>query len=69
MKPCNQCGKCCILYSDGGLTATPDEIQVWHETNPEIYRYVNNGNIWMDPETGIIAVFILNVLMIVVIIR
>jgi Fe-S-cluster containining protein len=52
MKPCNQCGKCCILYSDGGLTATPDEIQVWQETNPEIYRYVNNGNIWMDPETG-----------------
>jgi uncharacterized protein len=52
MKSCNQCGKCCILYSDGGLTATEDEIERWQETNPEIYRYVNNGSIWMDPDTG-----------------
>ncbi len=22
MKACNQCGKCCIHYSDGGLSAT-----------------------------------------------
>ncbi|HCX26778.1 MAG TPA: zinc/iron-chelating domain-containing protein, partial [Cellvibrionales bacterium] len=24
MKECNQCGKCCIHYSDGGLSATQD---------------------------------------------
>ena len=52
MKNCNQCGKCCIKYGDGGLTATASEIKMWQEFNPEIYRYVRDGQIWMDPETG-----------------
>ncbi|MFT4886411.1 MAG: Fe-S-cluster containining protein [Pseudohongiellaceae bacterium] len=52
MKPCNQCGKCCINYSDGGLSATADEIEYWELFRPEIARYVNNGNIWMDPSSG-----------------
>lgn len=53
MKECNQCGKCCIKYSDGGLAATADEIQWWETFQPEIARYVSDGKIWMDPETGL----------------
>jgi Fe-S-cluster containining protein len=52
LKPCNQCGKCCISYSDGGLSATADEIEYWELFRPEIARYVSNGNIWMDPSSG-----------------
>lgn len=52
MKPCNQCGKCCINYSDGGLDATTDEIEWWEIHRPNIFRYVSNGNIWTSPETG-----------------
>lgn len=52
MKECNQCGKCCIKYSDGGLAATAGEIEWWETFQPEIARYVSDGKIWMDPETG-----------------
>ena len=52
MKECNQCGKCCTKYSNGGLSATEDEIQFWDIFKPEIYNYVSNGNIWMEPRTG-----------------
>ena len=52
MKDCNQCGKCCIKYSNGGLSASEDEIKHWDVFNPEVYDFVNNGKIWMDPQTG-----------------
>ena len=52
MKECNQCGKCCIAYSDGGLSATQEEIQAWETFKPAIARYVANGKIWMDPVSG-----------------
>ncbi|SFD18296.1 YkgJ family cysteine cluster protein [Pseudoalteromonas denitrificans] len=52
MKECTQCGKCCINYSNGRLAASADEIELWRDFNPEIYTYVNNGNIWCDPTTG-----------------
>ncbi len=52
MKDCNQCGKCCIKYADGGLVATQEEIDWWEEHRPDIYLYVNDGNIWMDPQSG-----------------
>ena len=52
MKDCNQCGKCCIKYSNGGLSASEDEIKHWDIFKPEIYNFVNNGMIWMDPKTG-----------------
>ena len=52
MKPCNQCGKCCLLYSDGGLSATASEINWWELHRPEIFQYVHNGSIWMDPKSG-----------------
>jgi Fe-S-cluster containining protein len=52
MKPCNQCGKCCIKYGNGGLSVSARQLDYWENYRPEIYRYVNHGNIWMHPETG-----------------
>ncbi len=52
MKECNQCGKCCTNYSDGRLYASADEIAWWDDFRPDIARYVRNGKIWMDPDTG-----------------
>ena len=52
MKNCNQCGKCCLKYSDGGLSATADEIESWRTFSPHIYQYVSDGKIWMDPVSG-----------------
>lgn len=52
MKECNQCGKCCINYSNGGLSASASEIDYWEIHRPDIYRYVSAGNIWMNPETA-----------------
>jgi uncharacterized protein len=49
MKDCNQCGKCCIKYGGGDLAATTEEIALWELFNPEIFAYVNNGQIWFDP--------------------
>ena len=50
MRECNQCGKCCIAYSDGGLSASALEIEDWEQFRPDIAQYVVNGEIWMDPE-------------------
>ena len=52
MKECNQCGKCCTKYGNGGLSVTAEEIDSWENYRPDIYRYVNDGKIWMHPETG-----------------
>lgn len=52
MKSCNQCGKCCVKYSNGGLSASQSEIDSWEETRPDIFNYVQGGKIWMDPKTG-----------------
>jgi len=52
MKDCNQCGKCCIKYSDGGLTASASEIELWEIFRPNISLYVRNGELWFDPNTG-----------------
>lgn len=52
MKECNQCGKCCIKYGNGGLSASQQEIQWWDSTRPDIFEYTRNGKIWMDPESG-----------------
>jgi len=52
LKECNQCGKCCIAYSDGGLSASADEIDWWENYRPEIFKYVLGGNIWISPTTG-----------------
>lgn len=52
MRECNQCGKCCVAYSDGGLSATADDIEGWRVFNPAVLDYVVEGKIWMDPVTG-----------------
>ena len=52
MKKCNQCGKCCTYYSDGGLSATATEITWWETFRPEIFSYVRDGEIWISPVTG-----------------
>lgn len=52
MKDCNQCGKCCVKYSNGGLSASQSEIELWELFKPDIYQYVSNGKIWVDPKTG-----------------
>ncbi len=51
MKACTQCGKCCINYSDGGLSITDDELESWELFRPDIAEYVHKGEIWMDPKT------------------
>lgn len=53
MKECNQCGKCCIKYGGGDLSASQDEIDLWELFNPEIFEYVKNDEIWFDPNTGL----------------
>ena len=52
MKDCNSCGKCCIKYSNGGLSASDADLQLWESLRPEIFRYVRDGKIWIDPDTG-----------------
>ena len=52
MKECNQCGKCCIKYADGGLSATAAEIDWWEAARPDIAIYAHHGKIWCDPVTG-----------------
>ncbi|OUS13345.1 zinc/iron-chelating domain-containing protein [Gammaproteobacteria bacterium 53_120_T64] len=52
MKDCNSCGKCCTKYSNGGLSATASEIEFWDICRPEIARYVDEGEIWMNPDDG-----------------
>jgi uncharacterized protein len=52
MKDCNQCGKCCIKYGDGGLSASSEELKMWEIFQPRIFKYVRNGSIWHNPETG-----------------
>ena len=53
MKNCNQCGKCCLKYGgNGDLSATNEEIEWWQSHRPNIARYVQDGQIWIDPETG-----------------
>lgn len=51
MKECNQCGKCCVKYANGGLSATSEEVRWWETFRPEISRYVRDGKIWTDPVT------------------
>jgi len=52
VKDCNQCGKCCIKYADGGLSASAKEIDDWEEHRPDIFAYVRDGKIWVDPDNG-----------------
>ena len=53
MKDCNQCGKCCIKYGGGDLSATKEEIDLWEIFNPEIFDFVKNNEIWFEPKSGV----------------
>ena len=52
MRACNQCGRCCLHYADGGLVATRQEIEHWELHRPDIYAHVRDGQIWYSPQTG-----------------
>jgi len=52
LKDCNQCGKCCIKYGDGGIEASVDDIEMWEIFRPHIYQYVIKNKIWFNPKTG-----------------
>lgn len=52
MKNCNSCGKCCLKYGNGGLSASAADIEGWELFNPELFEYVREGNIWFDPVSG-----------------
>jgi len=52
VKDCNQCGKCCIHYSDGGLSASASDLEHWETDRPDISEYVSGGKIWISPVTG-----------------
>ncbi len=52
MKDCNSCGKCCVKYSNGALSASKQEIELWEIFNPDIAEYVHKGEIWADPKSG-----------------
>jgi len=52
VKNCNQCGKCCIHYSDGGLSASAGDLERWETDRPDIADYASGGKIWIDPVSG-----------------
>jgi Fe-S-cluster containining protein len=52
LKDCNQCGKCCIKYGDGGIEASTEDIEMWEIFRPHIHEYVRNNKIWFDPQSG-----------------
>lgn len=41
-----------MKYSDGGLSASASEIEMWELFKPKIFAFVRNGQIWVDPVTG-----------------
>jgi Fe-S-cluster containining protein len=52
MKDCTGCGKCCVIYGGGGLSASKEEIEYWENNRPDIASHVGSGKIWIDPATG-----------------
>ncbi len=52
MKPCTQCGKCCIKYSVDGIFASQSDLDFWEEHRPHIYQHVKNDKLWFDPKTS-----------------
>ncbi len=52
MKACNSCGKCCLKYGGGRLSASQDEILWWQQARPSIAQYVKDDQIWVDPKSG-----------------
>jgi len=51
MKACNACGKCCVKYSNGRLSASKDDIELWDAFRPDISEFVTDGQIWFEPSS------------------
>ena len=52
MPACNSCRKCCIKYSNGDLSASPQDLEMWELLKPDIAAYVKQGMIWYSPQSG-----------------
>jgi Fe-S-cluster containining protein len=52
LKECNQCGKCCTKYGGNGLSVLTSEIEHWEVFRPDIFKYVYDGGIWINPDTN-----------------
>ncbi len=52
MQDCNSCGKCCIKYSNGDLSASDQDIDMWELFKPDIAAYVKKGLIWFSPQSA-----------------
>ena len=52
MQDCNSCGKCCVKYSNGDLSASDQDIDMWELFKPDIAAYVKKGLIWFSPQSG-----------------
>ncbi len=52
MQDCNSCGKCCVKYSNGDLSASDQDIDMWQLFKPDIAAYVKKGLIWFSPNSG-----------------
>ncbi len=52
MRACNACGKCCIKYGNGQLSASDEDIALWEALRPDIAEHIRDGKIWFDPQTG-----------------
>lgn len=52
MQDCNSCGKCCVKYSNGDLSASDEDLEMWKLFKPQIAEYVQKGLIWFSPTSG-----------------
>lgn len=52
MQDCNSCGKCCVKYSNGDLSASDEDLEMWNQFKPQIAEYVQKGLIWFSPISG-----------------
>jgi len=52
LKECNQCGRCCTKYGGDRLAISEREIELWEIFRPELYDYIRDGKIWINPDTG-----------------
>ena len=52
MKAFNACGKCCVKYSNGQLSASKEDLALWENFRPDIAEYVRDDQIWFEPGSG-----------------
>ena len=55
MRPCTQCGKCCLEYKGNSWLGSASEVDllVWKVLRPDIFAYADTpGDLWVSPVTG-----------------